>query len=106
MKKWIVAVAAVAVMVVSAAFVYAQEAQPAPPAGPMMNVDQMLEFHKQMLDQAVKNGSITAEQAKFMNEHMTQMAPMMQQMMTGMGSGMMGGNAVNCPGLAASGNNQ
>lgn len=37
--------------------------------------------HQQMVQQAVENGTITAEQAAQMNEHMTQMAPIMQKMM-------------------------
>ncbi len=43
---------------------------------------------KQMVQQAVDNGTMTADQAAQMNEHMQQMAPVMQQMMQG--GGMMG----------------
>jgi Spy/CpxP family protein refolding chaperone len=43
--------------------------------------NQMFNNHKQMVQQAVDNGTITAEQAGQMNEHMQQMAPVMQKMM-------------------------
>ncbi|MBP2633497.1 MAG: hypothetical protein H6Q70_4125 [Firmicutes bacterium] len=45
------------------------------------NVNQMFSNHKQMVKQAVENGTITAEQAAQMDEHMNQMAPIMQKMM-------------------------
>ena len=53
--------------------------------------NQMFDNHKQMVQQAVENGTITAEQATQMNEHMTQMAPIMQKMMRDghMGNGQM-----------------
>ncbi|MBP2631983.1 MAG: hypothetical protein H6Q70_2611 [Firmicutes bacterium] len=57
---------------------------------------QMFANHQQMMQQAVDNGTITAEQATQMNEHMTQMAPIMQKMMQngnrGNGQMMRGGN--------------
>ena len=53
-------------------------------------MNQMLNNHKQVMQQAVDNGTMTADQAAQMNEHMTQMAPIMQQMMQN--GGMMHGN--------------
>jgi Spy/CpxP family protein refolding chaperone len=52
--------------------------------------NQMFNNHKLMVQQAVDNGTITADQATQMNEHMQQMAPVMQQMMQN--GGMMNGN--------------
>ena len=43
--------------------------------------NQMESNHNQMVKQAVENGTITAEQAAQMDEHMKQMAPIMQKMM-------------------------
>lgn len=50
----------------------------------------MLANHQQMVQQAVDNGTITADQAANMNEHMQQMAPVMQKMMQN--GGMMNGS--------------
>ena len=52
--------------------------------------NQMFNNHKQMVQQAVDNGSMTTEQATQMNEHMQQMAPVMEKMMEN--GGMMNGN--------------
>jgi len=53
--------------------------------------NQMFNNHKQMVQQAVDNGSMTAEQATKMNEHMQEMAPVMEKMMEN-GGMMKGGN--------------
>ena len=70
--------------------------QTMPMMGQMMNAEQMKDFHKQMLEQAVKDGRMTTEQAKVMEEHMTSMQGMMGNMGAGMmgqmGAGMMGAN--------------
>lgn len=58
------------------------------PMGQMMNWEQMKDYHKQMMEQAVKDGRMTAEQAKAMDEHMNSM----QDMMKNGGTGMMGAN--------------
>lgn len=65
-----------------------QQHQQTMPMGQMVNAEQMKDFHKQMLEQAVKDGRMTAEQAKVMEEHMNSMQGMMGQM----GAGMMGAN--------------
>ncbi|WP_371366020.1 hypothetical protein SRRS_05550 [Sporomusa rhizae] len=60
--------------------------------------NQMFNNHKQMVQQAVDNGTITADQAAQMNEHMQQMAPVMQKMMQNggmMNGGMMGNSGMN-----------
>ena len=41
----------------------------------------MAKQHQQMIQQAVDNGKITADEAVQMNEHMAQMAPIMDKMM-------------------------
>ena len=73
-----------------------QQHQQTMPMGQMVNAEQMKDFHKQMLEQAVKDGRMTAEQAKVMEEHMTSMQGMMGNMGAGMmgqmGAGMMGAN--------------
>lgn len=43
--------------------------------------NQMAANHQQMMQKAVENGTITAEQATQINEHMQQMAPIMQKVM-------------------------
>jgi len=62
--------------------------------------NQMSQNHQQMMQQAVDNGTITTDEAAQMNEHMQQMAPVMQKMMQngGMMNGMMqnGGATGNC----------
>ena len=54
--------------------------------------NQMFNNHQQMVQQAVDNGTMTADQATQMNEHMQQMAPVMQKMMQD--GGMMKGNVM------------
>lgn len=68
------------------------EQQNTMPMGHMMNWEQMKDYHKQMMEQAVKDGRMTAEQAKAMDEHMNSM----QDMMKNRGSGMMGANGGAC----------
>lgn len=53
--------------------------------------NQMSQNHQQMMQQAVDNGTITTDEAAQMNEHMQQMAPVMQKMIQngGMMNGMM-----------------
>ena len=81
-----------------------QNKQTTMPMGQMMNWDQMKEYHKQMIDQAIKDGRMTAEQAKAMDERMNSMQDMMKNMGPGMmggmmGQGMMGANgSTGCPG--------
>ncbi|MCC5467872.1 hypothetical protein [Pelosinus baikalensis] len=62
--------------------------------------NQMSQNHRQMMQQAVDNGTITTEEATQMNEHMQQMAPVMQKIMQngGMMNGMMQNNGAtgNC----------
>lgn len=72
--------------------------------------NQMFNNHKQMVKQAVDNGTISAEQAAQMDEHMQQMAPIMQKMMQNggmMNSNMMGNRGMNqiCSGLGSVNNN-
>lgn len=59
--------------------------------------NEMFNNHKKMVQQAVDNGTMTVDQATKMNEHMQQMAPVMEKMMQngGMMNGNMMGNANN-----------
>lgn len=41
----------------------------------------MANNHKQMMQQAVANGTLTADEAVQVNEHMQQIAPSMQKVM-------------------------
>lgn len=77
-----------------------QSEQSVSPMGQMMNWDQMKTYHNKMMDQAVKDGRMTSEQAKSMDEHMNSMQGMMKNMGSGMmGQGMMGANgSTACPG--------
>lgn len=59
--------------------------------------NKMFTNHQQMVQQAVDNGTITADQAGQMNEHMQQMAPVMQKMMQN--GGMMNGNMMKNGGM-------
>lgn len=43
--------------------------------------NQMFNRHQQMVQQAVKDGRITADEAATMDEHMKEMAPIMGKMM-------------------------
>lgn len=78
-----------------------QTEQPTTPMGQMMNWDQMKDYHNQQIDQAVKDGRMTAEQAKTMNEHMDSM----QGVMKNMGPGMMGGGMMSQGKMGANGSN-
>ena len=68
--------------------VFAAATDQAQPQNDMSN--QMFNNHQQMVQQAVDNGTVTADQATQMNEHMQQMAPVMGKMMQN--GGMMNGN--------------
>jgi len=59
--------------------VFAATTDQAQPQNEMFN--QMFSNHQQMVQQAVDNGTMTADQAAQINEHMQQMAPAMQNMM-------------------------
>lgn len=65
--------------------------------------NQMFTNHKQMVQQAVDNGTMTADQAAWMNAHMQQMAPVMQQMMQN--GGMMNGSMMQSGGMMGNFNN-
>ncbi|SMC80616.1 DUF2680 domain-containing protein [Sporomusa malonica] len=88
-KGLIIGLAAALVIALGATFAFAES-----PAPGMMDKGQMNEMHKSMVEQHVKDGVLTPEQAKAMDEHMANMGSMMNGMMGGSG-GMMGGNA-NC----------
>ena len=77
MKKKILIVTALAI--ISAVPVFAEALDQVQPQNDWLN--QMTNHHTQMVQQAVDNGVMTAEQASQMNDHMQQMAPVMQQMM-------------------------
>lgn len=61
-------------------------------SGQMTNTTDMAELHKQMVEQHVKSGMMTQEQANLMNERMANMGSMMNGMMgNGSAGGMAGG---------------
>jgi len=86
MKKKIIIATVLAAL--AAVPVFAATTEQAQPQNEGFN--QMFNNHKQMVQQAVDNGSMTADQAAKMNEHMQQMAPVMEKMMQN--GGMMKGN--------------
>ncbi|KYZ74904.1 hypothetical protein AXX12_15085 [Anaerosporomusa subterranea] len=89
-KSWIFGIAAL-VVVMGASFALAATPAPQSMMGQGMDMTQMGEFHQQMVEQHVKDGVLTPEQAKSMNDHMTQMGSMMNSgIMGGNGSSMMG----------------
>lgn len=53
--------------------------------------NQMFDWHKTWLDNAVKNNQVTEDQAQAWNQHFDQMKEFHSQYGMGMGSGMMGG---------------
>jgi polyhydroxyalkanoate synthesis regulator phasin len=61
------------------------------------------EQHTQMIEQHVKDGVLTPEQAKTMNEHMANMPENMQSMIQNMGPGMMQGMMRNKSSMMGSG---
>lgn len=75
-KGLIIGLAAALVIALGATFVFAES-----PAPGMMDKGQMKEMHKKMVDQHVKDGVLTPEQAKAMDEHMAGMGSMMNGMM-------------------------
>ncbi len=95
MRK-LVMLSVVAALVVTLGASMAFAAAPEQPANAWqgMNFEQMQQFHQQMVDQHVKDGFMTQEQAQAMNEHMRGMGSMMNGSMM-MNGGMMGsGNGI------------
>lgn len=90
-KVWIFGVAALAVVAMGASFALAATPAPQSMMGQGIDMTKMGEMHQKMVDQHIKDGVLTPEQAKNMNDHMSQMGSMMNGgMMGGNGSGMMG----------------
>ena len=75
-KGLLIALVAAVVITAGAAFAFAESS-----AEGMMDIRQMNEMHKSMVDQQVKDGKLTPEQAKAMDEHMADMNSMMNGMM-------------------------
>jgi len=86
MKKKIIIATMLAAL--AAVPVFAAVTDQAQPQNEMSS--QMFNNHQQMVQQAVDNGTMTADQATQVNEHMQQMAPVMEKMMQN--GGMMNGN--------------
>lgn len=96
MKKGLILTTALLSLTLGVSLVFAADQDNAAPSsmmpmmGQMMNWDQMKDYHKQMLEQAVKDGRVTAEQAKEMEERMQTMmknrSSMMGQGMTNAGA--------------------
>lgn len=77
-KGWILGIVALVVVAMGASFALA-----ATPQGHGMDMTKMAESHQQMIAQHVEDGILTPEQAKNMNEHMSQMDSMMKGGMMG-----------------------
>ncbi len=79
MKKIMIPAAAALIMVLSTSLSFAAEPEATKDSAvgngqcKMMNMDQMNDMHKKMLDQKVKEGKLTPDQAKMMEEHMANM---------------------------------
>lgn len=56
--------------------------------------NQMPNNHQQMMQQAVDNGTVTPDETAQVNEHMQQIAPIMQKVM--LNRNMMGNGAIGC----------
>lgn len=97
MKKKIIIATMLAAL--AAVPVFAATTDQVQPQNEMSN--HMFNNHQQMVQQAVDNGIMTADQATQMNEHMQQMAPVMQKMMQD--GGMMKGNMMGNNGMMHSG---
>ncbi|MCM0759535.1 YckD family protein [Sporomusa sphaeroides DSM 2875] len=84
-KGLIIGLAASLVIALGATFAFAESPSPG-----MMNTGHMKEMHKKMVEQHVKDGVLTPEQAKAMDEHMANKGSMMNGMT---GQGMMSDTA-------------
>lgn len=73
MKKKVLLVLALAALTAIPAFAAA--------TGDNQTDNQMFNHHQQMVQQAVKDGRITADEAATMDEHMKDVAPIMQKVM-------------------------
>ena len=89
MKKKIVIFMMLAALVAVPVFAATTEQNSAPNEW----FNQMSQNHQQMMQQAVDSGTITTDEAAQVNDHMQQMAPIMQKVMRN--RGMMNGNVQN-----------
>lgn len=71
-KGLIIGLAASLVVALGVTFAFAES-----PKTGMTDKTQMYEIHKKMVDQHVKDGTLTPEQAKVMDDHMASMGSMM-----------------------------
>lgn len=94
MKKWLASGLVLLVGIMGASIALAQDTDMAAAANNGSTVQQMAEFCRQAVDQAVQNGKLDSEQGKIMQDHMQQMLPGMQQ---GMGPG--AGQGMPCHGV-------
>jgi hypothetical protein len=99
MKKWLITGAVILMVAFGASLVFAAAPDASNGDKVTFDVDQMINACKQTLDQFVKDGTMTPDQGKSMNDHMNTMAPFMRDMMGGrstaenpgmMGNGQMG----------------
>lgn len=81
MKKWLVIGVTILVVALGASYVFA--ATPETPAAGKggFNVEQMIDACKQVVNNFVKDGTLSPEQGKSMNDQMNTMAPMMKDRM-------------------------
>lgn len=98
MKKLVLVSMTILMVVLGATLVFAAAPDTQVPAGSGFSMDKMIDACKQVVNNFVKDGTLTTDQGKAMNDQMNNMAPMMKDMMGGstnpMGqSGMMGQGA-------------
>lgn len=97
MKKLVLVSMTILMVVLGATLVFAAAPDTQAPAGSGFSMDKMIDACKQVVNNFVKDGTLTPDQGKAMNDQMNNMAPMMKDMMGDnnpnmMGPGMMGGS--------------
>jgi hypothetical protein len=81
MKKWLVIGVIMLVVALGASYVFAA-APETPAAGKgSFNVEQMIDACKQVVNNLVKDGTLSPDQGKEMNDRMNTMAPMIKDRM-------------------------
>lgn len=96
MKKWLITGVVVLVVAFGASLVFAAVPDVTTSDKDTFNVEQMINTCKQTINQLVKDGTMTPDQGKSMNDHMNTMAPVMKDRMGG-------SNAMGNPGMMGNG---
>jgi hypothetical protein len=81
MKKWLVIGVTILVVALGASYVFAATPEtPATESGGL-NVEQMMDACKQVVNNFVNDGTLSPDQGKAMNDQMNTMAPLMKDRM-------------------------